>query len=698
MRYRCSSCGQVTESPVELGEPQLAVQACIACGAIGSTTYWPEADVRWWIGIRGERHGPYVVAQLEGMIAGGRLSANSYVWGPNFSSWARAGTLPEFATAFARVAPAPASPPVAALDVAASTPRGPGPVAEVLVEPAAGALAAAAEPSTSAAASASEAVAASVGAGSDRGPVESAGGREEGPSSGLAAPSAASGPGDVLEAGPTGSEEGASSSPAAAASDGADHVTVAPVGPGGAVTVSPHEPSVAEVPAAPARPSPPPVPPAIPRPSGPAGPPPLPLRSARVALDDARRPPPTRFGLPVVVPVQPEAVGSAGPSAPVAPSAGSLGEGAGSETRRKGLTRLTPRPATASAPASSDATLIGFAEPVSTRESLAVADGGLGEDFFAGLEAGASGQPGAHQGSLDRDLAELGGLFQNAGPVRVREPSRQEMQALRQEFSVVARLERHKRKRVVTIALLAAGLVGLATVLAIVVPSQNYFANGRGTSADGEDDFSRPQYDVPKKAGEAGAGEAIVDGEAEPGPAGGAAKGARARGPRKPLDVEIGDDQVAGGSAAGMEEPSAVASRAVAGLETAESRAARIRNVTSEADPFGKTEVALGFDSREAARKAEAAAAERKSAVASEQAEKVSQAFAAKLGQFKRCSTEPQEKVRVIFTLTIHGKVTSAQATGTSDVRKKECIVGILRQAVFPTGDTPQTFSQTITL
>ena len=615
----------MTESPVELSESQLAVQACIACGAIGATTYWPEADVRWWIGIRGERHGPYVLAQLQGMAATGRLSPNSYVWGPNFASWARAGTLPDFAGRFVAAAPPAAEP---ARPAAVTGPAQARPEPEVRVDPA---------PQVAAARPAPEAS----------------------PPTSLDL--------DVKVASPS-----------------VEPVAEAPVAP--------------PVPAAVA---PPPIPAAAPKV---VAPPPVPVR--KVALDDARRPPPTRFGLPVVVPVAPDAVASA-----AEPTAGEGGGRAGG----RGLTRLggegfaadalsVGRSVASDSGSSSIGTLL---EPVPTRESQAVPAReaaasseavalDVEEDFFAASPP-ESTSPHAAQGH-DQDDAEAGGLFANASPLRVRHPSQHEMQALRQEFSVVARLERHKRKRFISIALVAGGVVGLAALAAIFTPAREYFTGGRGTGADGDDEYTRATYEVPKKAVTVAEGEAESNAEA----AGkGSAAGGRAAtgGRKKPRAYDIGDDQVAGNPDLGLGEgPTAVPSSGAAGLDSVEARAARIRSLAAEADQFGKSEVALGFDSNEAARKAEAAAAERKSATTAEQGQKVAAAFASKLGQFKRCSTENQEKVRAIFTVTIHGKVIDPQVTGTNDIQKRDCVLGILRQAVFPAGDSAQTFSQTVTL
>jgi hypothetical protein len=677
MRYRCSSCGQVTESPVELSEPQLAVQACIACGSIGTTTYWPEADVRWWIGIRGERHGPYVLAQLQAMAAAGRLSPNSYVWGPNFASWARAGTLAEFAGRFA-VAPPPVTPtpPVAEIETRSAA-RSEAEVsgaseAASAVEPevAVKAVAPEARPPTSLDLPVAEAEATVTGGGEV---TEAATAAELGPLApdgvdGADATASADAPSVRLDLSRL--SKAAASSPAAEVSD---EVAVA-------------------------RPVAPPPLPAAPKA---VAPPPLPVR--KVALDDARRPPPTRFGLPVVVPVAPEAavsaleVGASPPAIPALPATGPVGRPAAPVIHgaSRGLTRLggdgsaadallVDRALAAGSGSSSVGTLL---EPMPTRESLAVpaAVGGpvadVEEDFFAGEPA-------------EREAPDAG-LFAQAAPMRVGAPSRHEMQALRQEFSVVARLERHKRRRVLTTVLVTAGIAAVVVLAALFSPAREYFTSGRGTGATEDEAFRRETYAVPQKTVEGDGAPEVASAETGAAPASGATRSGGGRRKTRDYAIEGVQPRAAEG---GVDGPAAVASRTAAGLESRETQAAKLRQLAAEEDEFGKSEIALGFDSGEAARKAEAAAAERKSIVSAEQAEKVAAAFAGKLAQFKRCSTDNPEKVKAIFTVTIHGKVVNPQVVGTSDVQKRECVLGILRQAVFPAGDSAQTFSQTVTL
>jgi len=282
--------------------------------------------------------------------------------------------------------------------------------------------------------------------------------------------------------------------------------------------------------------------------------------------------------------------------------------------------------------------------------------------------------------------------------MRMRPPSQQELLALRQEFSVVARLERHKRKRVVNVALVAGGGVALAVLTAFFAPTRDYFSSGRGTGSDENQEFVPLTYDVPRTG--ASKQEDMEEPTAETGLGADASRRGAADARRTRRQRVAGDQQraMASDQANLVDAPTVGATSGGAALDSVAARAARMRSLAEEADQFGKNETALGFDSGEAARKAEAAAAERKIASAADQGQKVAAAFASKLGQFKRCSTENQEKVRTIFTVTIHGRVVDPEITGTKDFQKRECLLGILRQAVFPAGDTAQTFSQTVTL
>jgi hypothetical protein len=640
MRYRCSQCGHTTESHVALAEAQLRVQACISCGASGVMRPRLDPSERWWLGIRGERHGPYTIGQLAGLASEGRLSRNSYVWGPGFEAWERAGRVAALAPAFEpRAAVPPPLPPGARAPSRPATRTGmfsgPGP---------------AHEPSVSNALPL---------------PVQDS--------------------------------------------------VIAPLGLPGRGSSSA-----------------------------------LPTTGAQVRLDDVRKPPPTRFGMPTVVPVPqssvpaqeaapghraaseareavatPAVVAPALPQSPPLPTSASPGAGRESrlpaepESRDVPASRAARVTTTAGTSAGASAPLApaveafravrerpaDSAQPLAARAEQAAAsppparseaapavevprlsrapetgEGDLDDEFFSTNPASLGGDIFA---AVDAEAAagplDLGALMKDAGgPARARQPTKAEMHALRQEFSVVARLEKHKRKRWLYAVVAAALILGIVAAVMIFAPSRELEYAGRGTSADEGGEFHRPLYEVPEEAGAAPAEVASL----EPNDVARAAK--KGGGNARAAAQRVASARSVGGSTGAATKPEARIS------------AERFAELTR--DEVGKTELKLDFDAAEAARKAEAAAAEKRSAQSGELAEEVAAAFGKKKTQFGRCSDAQQEKVRMLFTVTVTGKVKNVDVQGTSSATKKACIEDILGRAVFPAGDEPVQYSQVLVL
>jgi hypothetical protein len=321
---------------------------------------------------------------------------------------------------------------------------------------------------------------------------------------------------------------------------------------------------------------------------------------------------------------------------------------------------------------------------VSTAPAAASAPASLDDDFFASTAPAADDIFAAHD-AASASAIDLGSLMKEApAPMRTRQPTKAEMQALRQEFSVVARLEKHNRKRRMYVIVGAVALV--ATIVVVVLfARRDVEYTGRGTSAATTTEVERPLYEVPANTAPTETGTETEVAAIDPEAAGGAEKAGAA-------NARTGTQKTSAGSAKATKPLTNGAEKGTSTAMTAE----RFAELTR--DEVGKSEVKLDFDSAEAARKAAAEAEERKANQATDLAAEVVAAFAKKKSQFARCSNDREEKLRVVFTVGTTGKVSGVQVEGAGSDVKRGCVRDILERSIFPSGTEPQTYGQVLTL
>ncbi len=257
-----------------------------------------------------------------------------------------------------------------------------------------------------------------------------------------------------------------------------------------------------------------------------------------------------------------------------------------------------------------------------------------------------------------------------------RVPTRAEMRALRDEFSMVGRLQKAKSKRWVRIGLIAALVT--ATVIGIVLVVSEKFGGDSEGGPSGRKLYKDKVAVAPNE-------EPVVEEAEEKAP--------------EPTEVKE-QPKVA------IVQPRA-STEVKPKVETAKppvERGDKLRAMTPEQyaalteDETGKSEFKLGFDSNKLADKARAEAEEKKAQKATELTEQVVGAFAKKKAQFAKCSDGTEERVRVYFTVSTMGKVSSPKVEGTKNSTKSGCIEGILSRSIFPAGAEPLTYSQTLVL
>ncbi|MGM0576572.1 MAG: GYF domain-containing protein [Myxococcota bacterium] len=284
----------------------------------------------------------------------------------------------------------------------------------------------------------------------------------------------------------------------------------------------------------------------------------------------------------------------------------------------------------------------------------------------------------------------------------VERPSRAERKTLRQEFSVVAELDRSKRRRSVGFVVLAAVLVGVAVLAVVMVQTQRMERRTRNAQ-----EFKSEGSAVPVADYKAVYDSLVEEREAEL---------------DRPLTRAERDElaQRAAQEAAERDEsphvqqepkkasprpkrPQRVARRDEEAQREAKAEA-NYRKLTDDefakltAESGGKAEVKVGFDPTAAAREAEEAAEEKRARVAGERAQEVARTFAKKRRQLARCKDDLEEKLKAEFTVAPSGRVTSVDVTGTRSSSKAKCVADILERAMFPAGPQSQTYRQSLTL
>jgi hypothetical protein len=267
-----------------------------------------------------------------------------------------------------------------------------------------------------------------------------------------------------------------------------------------------------------------------------------------------------------------------------------------------------------------------------------------------------------------------------------RNPTRTELRALAQEFSVVAKLERHKKKRGAWVVAAVVAVAAIVTAVVLMVPRPAPVTAVAGADEDFET-FQRRLYAVPTtpqgRETSAPAPTGIVDkaaAAAEPTPVRRPATSAGTPGASRPRPTP--PPQPVQPPASNDTKPRLSASQYAALTE----------------DELGKSELKIDFDSSAAARKAAEEAAAKKAQRADDLSREVAGAFAKKKSQFARCGDHEQERLRVIFTVGPTGKVVRPQIEGTQSSTKSQCVLQILERSIFPAGDSELTYSQVLVL
>lgn len=68
-------------------------------------------QVKFFVAVNGQQHGPYEMSQMQQMIQAGQVTKESMVWKEGMAAWAAAGTTPELASIFGSTPP-PVPPPM----------------------------------------------------------------------------------------------------------------------------------------------------------------------------------------------------------------------------------------------------------------------------------------------------------------------------------------------------------------------------------------------------------------------------------------------------------------------------------------------------------------------------------------------------------------------------------------------------------
>jgi hypothetical protein len=264
------------------------------------------------------------------------------------------------------------------------------------------------------------------------------------------------------------------------------------------------------------------------------------------------------------------------------------------------------------------------------------------------------------------------------------------MDSLRKEFDVVATMEASNRRRKiiagVTIALVAIGVVGSITL---------YRSQREGTRAANQAEYERDRSNVPTAERRA-----IYD--ATPAVAPKAEGDVIDASAPEPVDAAVQEKQERLARLVRWEAQKAAAAERRA-KRTAESRATYEKLTPGEfealmADSEGKTETKLKFSARKNAEVAAKAAEAKRKKQGDARAAEVVATFGRKRRQLARCKSGEDEKVRAQFTVAPNGRVTSISVTGTKNSKKRDCVKGILKLAIFPKGPETNTYAMPFTL
>ncbi len=267
-----------------------------------------------------------------------------------------------------------------------------------------------------------------------------------------------------------------------------------------------------------------------------------------------------------------------------------------------------------------------------------------------------------------------------------------ELNELREEFGVVGELEAAGRKRkliaAVTVALVVSGVVGAISLY----QSQREDLKNANRAEFAADDSSVPVaehravYEVGDDEAEAAAEEARLAQEEA----------------KREAEEQLRLEAEKQARAEKWESQKAYMAKKKA-EKAEESRKTYNKLSASDykklmTDSSGKSEVKLKFSARDQADKAAKEAAAKRKKKGDARAGEVVATFGRKRRQLARCKSGEDEKVRAQFTVAPNGRVTGVKVTGTQSPQKRECVKGILKQAIFPKGPETNTYAMPFTL
>lgn len=275
--------------------------------------------------------------------------------------------------------------------------------------------------------------------------------------------------------------------------------------------------------------------------------------------------------------------------------------------------------------------------------------------------------------------------------------------SLRQEFSLLIRLDKQKKKSYVWVALAAVAVVALVAVGIVLVSQQSEESEKRTRSlkSDG-DEIVAAEFNAKYES-------LIREVESE--------------------DAELADELKAELKTAKIKSAAefeamrkTVAARRKARIQRAKKKkvgtsvsytapktkkavparkltdAERIALLSGDKDEGGRKPAlnTSAIKDKQAALQAEIAGQKKKAAT--EGQAKLKKAFKAKVRQFARCKKPGEEdKLIVTFKLSASGRVETCKVGGTKNTEKSTCVMGIMKRALFPDG-AAGTYRQTITL
>jgi len=733
LKVRCKSCGAV----IVVRDPALVAQAARSPSA---------TEAEWFVAIRGRQHGPMSLAALVTLAQDETVGQDNYAWRPGMEEWLKVRHIDEL-NQLLSVAAAPPIP--AAAEPEPPEPEPPAPVSDPVAAPAP--VAAPPEPDE---AEAPKAVAPDP-AGEDLKAtvVEETPERPSEADTRLEAPAEPAEESGAPNAGePPPASETATSADALAAPIVESPITfkapapVADIGallnqdlsrPAGdqdATEVDPVRPAHDMAPTV-EDPSRPPedalktdedlvipiedvvpvendeVPP-IPEPAGPTAEPASPSgrsapsgRSLRSLCSSSPDPHLDPAAESVSDEAQTEAEAAVEPpsgteiDAPAALEADTEQEPAPPETEPPLSETEPPPPATEPAPAATEPPSLEAEPPAAEAEPPpgAIEPAPPETEPSPGVIDGLPVAEGVGEKAVDNHHSVVPGAFGAGDDIMsiIDKPSRAEMKTLRQEFSVISKLEATKRQRMINFALVAIG-VGLLVAGAMV--TNNIMQKG----------VAKMDFTAKRAAPEVKRGMYEVSGEEQTPAAPGGVMTRRRGLPSEPPAEP----------AASTPEPQAAKRKSTRSQPRATSKVKEVdvkakkeaEHVTKmkkmSATEFaklssahsGKAEVKLPTSSKTLAQRKPAKKASDGPKTFSDRAKNITRAIAKKRGLLKTCTTGKDEKVKVTFTIAVTGKVTNVRIKGTTNDRKKSCIANVFWRSIFPKGEQSETFSLPFTI